>query len=138
MTAQVQVPRITLVTDAVQVNFVFAFKTLEPEHIQVYLDDNTVPEDPSTYTVVLDGDVLVNADTIGDTGGIVTMNDAPGPGTISIIRNTPMSQETDYTAFDPFPSETHETALDKAMMVAQELSEKISAIGVPAPGKETI
>ena len=37
-----------------------------------------------------------------------------------IRRKTTQTQTTDYVANDPFPAETHETALDRAIMISQE------------------
>ena len=62
----------------------------------------------------------------GASGGTVTMVTAPASGTTLVLRrNTDLTQETDYVANDPFPAETHEDALDKALMQAQELQEEL-------------
>ena len=62
----------------------------------------------------------------GASGGTVTMVTAPASGTtLVLLRNTALTQETDYVANDPFPAETHEDALDKALMQAQELQEEL-------------
>jgi hypothetical protein len=62
----------------------------------------------------------------GASGGTVTMVTAPASGTTLVIRrNTDLTQETDYVANDPFPAETHEDALDKALMQSQELQEQL-------------
>ncbi len=62
----------------------------------------------------------------GAAGGTITMVTAPASGTTLVIRrNTALTQETDYVANDPFPAETHEDALDKALMQAQELQEQL-------------
>ena len=62
----------------------------------------------------------------GSAGGTVTMVTAPASGTTLVLRrNTDLTQETDYVANDPFPAETHEDALDKALMQAQELQEEL-------------
>ena len=45
------------------------------------------------------------------------------PGDIRIWRTTPITQETDYQAYDAFPAESHEAALDKLTMICQELYE---------------
>jgi hypothetical protein len=51
---------------------------------------------------------------------------APATGeTLVIRRKTSQIQDTDYVANDPFPAETHEAALDKAMLVSQELQEQV-------------
>ena len=62
----------------------------------------------------------------GASGGTVTMVTAPAAGTtLIILRNTNLTQETDYVANDPFPAETHEDALDKLQMQNQELQEEL-------------
>jgi len=68
-----------------------------------------------------------------DAGGSVTMLVAPANGTRLIIyRDTDIVQETDYINGDPFPAETHERALDRLTMIAQEIgSDADRAIKVP-------
>lgn len=68
-----------------------------------------------------------------DAGGSVTMLVAPAVGTRLIIyRDTAITQETDYISGDPFPAETHEQALDRLTMIAQEIgSDADRAIKVP-------
>ena len=68
-----------------------------------------------------------------DAGGTVTMLVAPASGTRLIIyRDTDIVQETDYISGDPFPAETHERALDRLTMIAQEIgSDADRAIKVP-------
>jgi len=62
----------------------------------------------------------------GASGGTVTMVTAPASGTtLVLLRNTALTQETDYVANDPFPAETHEDALDKLNMQTQELQEEL-------------
>lgn len=61
-----------------------------------------------------------------NSGGTVTMITPPATGeTLVIRRKTSQVQDTDYVANDPFPAETHEAALDKAMLVSQELQEQV-------------
>ena len=61
-----------------------------------------------------------------NSGGTVTMVTAPASGeTLVIRRNTSKTQSTDYVANDPFPAETHEAALDKGILVSQEISETV-------------
>lgn len=68
-----------------------------------------------------------------DAGGSVTMLVAPASGTRLIIyRDTAITQETDYISGDPFPAETHERALDRLTMIAQEIgSDADRSIKVP-------
>ena len=84
----------------------------------------TVKAIVTDYTVTGAGD---------DAGGTVTMVVAPAVGTRLIIyRDTDITQETDYISGDPFPAETHERALDRLTMIAQEIgSDADRAIKVP-------
>ena len=68
-----------------------------------------------------------------DAGGSVTMLVAPASGTrLVIYRDTDITQETDYISGDPFPAETHERALDRLTMIAQEIgSDADRSIKVP-------
>ena len=62
----------------------------------------------------------------GAAGGTVTFGSAPANGvTVVLLRDTSLTQETDYIANDPFPAETHESALDKLTLQQQELQEEL-------------
>tara|TARA_R100001463_G_scaffold44124_1_gene91812 strand:- start:7350 stop:9533 length:2184 start_codon:yes stop_codon:yes gene_type:complete len=56
----------------------------------------------------------------GSTGAVVAGSAPADTVQWHIRRKTTQTQTTDYVANDPFPAETHETALDRSMMVAQE------------------
>jgi|TARA_R110000824_G_scaffold148446_1_gene318205 hypothetical protein len=57
-----------------------------------------------------------------EAGGTVTMVAAPASGeTLTVRRKTAQTQSTDYTANSSFPAASHETALDRVSMLAQEL-----------------
>ncbi len=59
-------------------------------------------------------------------GFTVTFTTAPASGTtVTIKRALPLTQLVDYLANDPFPAETHEQALDRLTMIAQQLSERL-------------
>jgi DNA polymerase III gamma/tau subunit len=52
---------------------------------------------------------------------------APASGeTLLVLRNVPLTQQTDYQANDPFPAETHEEALDKLTMLTQQLQDGVN------------
>lgn len=129
MTVNAETPRVQQVTDGIQINFSFIFRVLEEDDVQVFLNGNQLPESPASYTVA-----LTPGPPVGNDGGTVTMLVAPGPGTLTITRLTDRTQETDYVAFDAFPAETHETGLDKAMLVAQEYADTLSRVFIAAPG----
>ena len=62
----------------------------------------------------------------GSQGGQVIFNSAPANGvTVVLLRDTTLTQETDYIANDPFGAETHESALDKLTLQQQELQEEL-------------
>lgn len=59
-----------------------------------------------------------------DAGGTVTMLVAPASGeTLTIKRDVPLTQGTDYVENDAFPAEAHEEALDKLTMIVQQQQE---------------
>jgi len=75
----------------------------------------------STATITTDYTV-----TVGATTATINYLVAPPTGTrITLTRNVPESQLTDYVSNDAFPAETHEAALDKLTMIAQQIDEKI-------------
>ena len=62
----------------------------------------------------------------GSAGGQVTFGTAPASGvSVILLRDTNLTQETDYIANDPFPAETHEAALDKLTLQIQEAQEEL-------------
>ena len=99
-------------TTAFAVNFYF----LANDHLKVISRSSTGVETVLTlntnYTVAGAGN---------QAGGTVTTTTAPAAGTTLVItRNVPLSQDVDYQPNDPFPAESHERALDKLTMIAQQ------------------
>lgn len=71
----------------------------------------------------------------GSGGGTLTANVAYRSGTtILIYRNPPVTQETKYYENGKFPAASHEAALDKLTMLAQELGWKTDALSLHKPG----
>ena len=71
-------------------------------------------------------------------GGNITFVVAPAAGDlIIIVRILPLTQLTDYTEGDSFPAETHEAALDRLVMIAQQINEKIGAVGPGSGGSSS-
>lgn len=61
-----------------------------------------------------------------DAGGTVTCVTAPVSGArLVIYRSVAITQEVDYITGDSFPAETHERALDRLTMVAQQLQDAV-------------
>jgi len=102
--------------------FAYTFKILVNSDLQVIIRSSTGTETTKTitthYTVAGAGDA---------SGGSVTFTSGniPASGeTVVIRRNVPQTQAIDYIANDPFPAETHEEGLDRATLVAQQISEE--------------
>ncbi|MDF3019360.1 MAG: phD2B [Steroidobacteraceae bacterium] len=107
--------------------FAVDFRFLEDSHLQVI---RTSAAGVAT-TLTLTTDYTVTG--AGGTSGEVTLVAALAAGeTLAVLRNVPATQETDYVQNDAFPAESHERALDKLTMIAQQQGEILSrAITVP-------
>lgn len=95
------------------VTFPYPFKIFEAADLKVYVASvlKTLSVDYSVTGAGVDG------------GGNVVFVTAPGAGlAVAIIRDLALTQEVDYTPLDKFPSETHEGALDRLTMIAQQLA----------------
>lgn len=101
--------------------FSFSYYIIAEDDLEVFIRSSNGTETLQTITT--------NYTVTGvqsNSGGTVTMVTAPATGeTLVIRRKTSQVQDTDYVANDPFPAETHEAALDKAMLVSQELQEAV-------------
>lgn len=60
-------------------------------------------------------------------GGSITLVAGALPSTHKVViqRVVPYTQTVDYVANDPFPAETHEQALDRGVMISQQIKEAI-------------
>ena len=102
--------------------FTIGFRFLDNAHIKVI---RTVISTGVSSTLAITTDYTV-AGAGGASGGTLTMLIAPTSGhRISILRNVPLTQLTDYVANDAFPAESHETALDKLTMIDQQYQERV-------------
>lgn len=94
-----------------QTAFLFDFPLISKLHIDIFKDD--ILESSSLYIVDY---------TIGAQGGQIDYIISPNTGSeIRIRRNTPLSQDLQFPIAGPFPSRSHESALDKLIMVVQEI-----------------
>lgn len=101
--------------------FSITFRFLDNSHVQLVQTSAGV-ETTLTYAVDY---TLAGAGS--DSGGAAALIVAlPVGQTLTIIRNVPITQETDYTQSDPFPAESHEDALDKLTMIAQQLQDGVN------------
>ena len=84
-----------------------------------------VAADGTETTLVLNTNYTVTG-ADDDAGGTVTVSVAPLSGQrLVIYRSVSITQEVDYITGDAFPAETHERALDRLTMVAQQHQDAI-------------
>jgi len=101
--------------------FTFTYYIISENDLEVIIRSSNGTETVQTLTTHYTVTGVQN-----NAGGTVTMITAPASGeTIVIRRKTSQVQDTDYVANDPFPAETHEAALDKSMLISQELQEAV-------------
>lgn len=129
MTVASTTSRVSYSGNGSTVTFTVPFYFLANTHLKVVLLDAAGNETVKTLTT----DYTVSG-AATPSGGSITMVTAPATGqTLSILRNVPYTQETDYQSNDPFPAETHERALDKLTMETQQLAEQANrALTLPA------
>lgn len=135
MTVSSSVNKVTYSGNSATLVFPVNYYFLENSHLKVILRTADGIENvqvlTTNYTVTGAGNPA---------GGSVTMLVAPPTGTtLTIVRNVPATQETDYLANDPFPAESHERALDKLTMLVQENEEAIGrALVIPVSTPITV
>jgi hypothetical protein len=101
------------------VGFSVPFYFLADSHLLVILRSSAGVETVQT----LGTDYSVSGAGV-QTGGTVTMTVAPPSGsTLSISRNVPVTQTTDFQPNDRLPAETLEQSLDKLTMIAQQIND---------------
>lgn len=100
--------------------FTVNFRFLANSHLRVIKTSTTGSE----ATLILGVDYSVTG--AGGASGTVTLTSPLLTGEkLTIVRNVPLTQETDYVVDDSFPAESHEQALDKLTMIAQQLAEEV-------------
>jgi hypothetical protein len=112
----------------------FAFDFLVQRSTDLYvvlLNPDATEATPISFTVAGVG---------SNAGGTVTFIAAPGNGiTVVIYRKSFKDQEKDYVPNDDFPAETHETALDRSILLHQEAQRDISkSIRIPSYETATV
>lgn len=122
MTVEVTDSRERYATDGTSTTFAIGFYFLANSHLQVVHTDSAGAETilPLTtgYSVTGAGDE--------NGGSITTTTTYPSGGYITIVRDVPITQLTDYVSQDAFPAESHEAALDKLTMIVQQQDERLS------------
>jgi hypothetical protein len=129
MTISSDTSRVSYSTNGTTGPWTVPFRFLENSHLQVVYKTAAGVES----TLVLTTDYSVAG--AGDPEGTVTTVTAyAAGGTVTIIRNVPATQETDYADGSDFPADSHENALDKLTMLAQQLDERMDRAIVLSAG----
>jgi len=123
MTISSEISRNDRVGDGVLDTFIFEFEIYVKTDIKVWVDG--VPKYVDIhFTVPVAGINNPAGGTIVFTGGNIPINLAK----IAIILDLPLTQLTNYVEGDKFPAETHETALDRLVKIAQKFAEILGRI----------
>jgi DNA polymerase III gamma/tau subunit len=104
--------------------FNYTFKIFADSDLQVIIRDASATETVKTLTThyTVTGAGSASGGTIVFTAG----NIPTSTETVVIRRAVPQTQAIDYIANDPFPAESHEEGLDRAMMAVQQLQEEVN------------
>ena len=109
--------------DGSTATFNYTFKIFDDSDLDVIITTAGGVETQLTLTT----DYTVTGAGV-DAGGTIVLvdpaNDAPSGSTLTVMRDVPYTQETDYTEGDDFPAEAHEDALDKLLMQILQLVDK--------------
>jgi len=104
--------------------FNYTFKIFASAELKVYI--RTTATGAETLKTVT---THYTVSGIGDTGGgTVTFTSGNVPTSaqqVILVRDTPLTQSTDYVENDPFPASSHEDALDKLTHQMQEQQEEL-------------
>ncbi len=129
MTTAALTPSIEYIENGVGTVFAVPFRFRNPTHIAA---SRVSPANIVTPLLYGTDYSVTGGETDG--GGALTVVAAAVTGTrLRIKRVTPRAQTMDYTTSDTFPAESHEGALDTAMLIDQEQDQKIDDIARRAP-----
>lgn len=124
MSVSTEINKKVYACDGVETEFSFPYKIFAQTDLEVWLRDTagvlTKLTLPTHYGVS-----AVNNDY--SNGATVTTVATYGAGnTLAIVRVVPKTQGADYVENDNFPAEGHESALDRGVMISQQIAESLS------------
>lgn len=125
MTVGVSLKRVVQVGTGSTATFYFNAPVQDDDNLAVYTyNTSTLVQTLQTKNgaATYDYTVTINASTKYAT--ITLNNNLPTTHRVVILRNIPLTQESDYVEGDPFSAETHESALDKLTLIAAQLQEQ--------------
>lgn len=121
-------------------SFAFSFKIFEPTDVAVVVASSGEQDTSgSRLTYGTDFAVSMNSDQDTTPGGTVTLKTALTLGqTLSVVSAVPYDQTTQLTNYSRFPPEIINTALDRTVVLIQQLKEAMGrAITVPETSSKT-
>ena len=122
MTVAALTPSITYLENGVTTTFAVPWR-FEPGTLLV----RSLAADGTLTTLVLGADYTATGGAT-DAGGSITKTAAAATGyRLLIDRQTPRTQAMDYASGDTFPAESHEKALDRLTLIAQEQDSNLAA-----------
>lgn len=102
--------------------FSFPYKIFSQTDLKVYLRDTadvlTLLTFTTHYTMA-----SINGQNYDDGVNITTVATYANGNTITLLRVVPVTQPADYVENDNFPAEGHENALDRGVMISQQIDE---------------
>ena len=128
MTVSSTTSKNTYTGDAADVTFDFTFSVLDEAHILVQLKNTTtgvITDQTITTHYTVSGTGNLSGSTNYTTGTITFISAPSASEEVILSRNVPLTQATDYIENATFPAQTHESALDKLTMVAQQQDEQL-------------
>lgn len=136
MTTAALSPSRTYIEDGVTLNFAVPFRYLTAGDLAV---ERISAAGVVTRLVLNVGYTATSGAT--DAGGTLTLLTTVAGAKLRIRRATARNQSTDYATNDTFPAESHEAALDRAMLIDQEQDVQIAdtqARALLVPDGETV
>ena len=111
--------------DGSTTTFSYTFKIFADSDLQVIIRNNTTATE--TVKTLTTHYTVTGAGSASGGSVIFTAGNIPASGeTVVLRRAVPQTQAIDYIANDPFPAESHEEGLDRAMMTLQQLQEEVT------------
>ena len=101
-----------------QTTFAYAFKIFADADLKVYV--NGTLKTLTTHYTVTNAGVTAGGNVVFGTG--LTSGDK-----VVIQRDLTLTQATDYVENDPFPADSHETALDRLTFIVQQLNDGVES-----------
>lgn len=122
MTVATTTNRVSYACDGATTVFPYTFKIFEDSDLEVILREIATGAE-TTLTLTTHYTVSGAGDASG--GNVTTVATYSNAYTLVIRRVLDLVQETDYIEGDSFPANSHEDALDRLVMLAQQLSEEL-------------